>query len=290
MAAGAGRRPAAAAAGYGSDDDEDDEDLDELPAKLRRIVQLFQMVPDPMQRYKQLLFYATKLDALDAAFQVEENKVQGCVSQVWVLPTLNEDGTVTFKAESDSQLTKGLAALLCEGLSGATVKEVLAVQPDFVEKLGLKQSLTPSRNNGFLNMLKLMQQKTLLLAAEAERAAPAQEAPESLVAGAGETAPLPAEDETVAASIARKLTEALAPDSLVVEDESHQHAGHGGAKGLRDGETHFRVEVVSAEFEGMNQVKRHRTVYGILQVELREGVHALALSTQTPEEAAARSS
>lgn len=137
--------------------------LDDLPGSLRRIVGAFQMVPDPMQRYKQLLFFASKLKPLAPEAHVEENRVKGCVSQVWVLPEIRDDGLVYFQADSDSQLTKGLAALLVEGLSGCTPQEVLSVSPDFIEMLGLKQSLTPSRNNGFLNMLKMMQKKTLEL-------------------------------------------------------------------------------------------------------------------------------
>ena len=101
---------------------------------------------------------------------MDENKVPGCVSQVWVVPRI-EDDKVYFVADSDSQLTKGLAALLVEGLSGATPKEIMAVEPDFVELLGLGQSLTPSRTNGFMNMLRLMQKKTLeaFMAAEAAK-------------------------------------------------------------------------------------------------------------------------
>jgi BolA-like protein 1 len=135
-----------------------------LPAGLRRIVGAFQAVPDPMLRYKQLLFYASKLKPLPEALRCAENKVQGCVSQVWVSPELRE-GVVFFQADSDSQLTKarsaclggrlsadlrsqGLAALLVEGLSGSTPAEIASVTPDFIEQLGLKQSLTPSRNNG----------------------------------------------------------------------------------------------------------------------------------------------
>ena len=76
-----------------------------LPAGLRRIVGAFQAVPDPMLRYKQLLFYASKLKPLPEALRCAENKVQGCVSQVWVSPELRE-GVVFFQADSDSQLTK----------------------------------------------------------------------------------------------------------------------------------------------------------------------------------------
>jgi len=149
--------------------------MEELPGSLRRIVGAFQMVPDPMQRYKQLLFFASKLKPLPEEAHVEENRVKGCVSQVWVLPELQEDGKVYFQADSDSQLTKGLAALLVEGLSGSTPQEIMDVTPDFIEMLGLKQSLTPSRNNGFLNMLKMMQKKTLeLYIAQAKGEADAQ--------------------------------------------------------------------------------------------------------------------
>ena len=90
---------------------------DDLPANLKKIVGAFQMVPDPMQRYKQLLFFAAKLKDFPEGARTEDNKVPGCVSQVWVQPRM-EDDLVYFTADSDSQLTKGLAALLVEGLSG----------------------------------------------------------------------------------------------------------------------------------------------------------------------------
>ena len=98
-------------------------DTENLPANLKKIVSAFQMVPDAMQRYKQLLFFAAKLKGFDEADRVDDNKVPGCVSQVWVVPRI-EDGLVYFTADSDSQLTKGLAALLVEGLSGSTPKEI----------------------------------------------------------------------------------------------------------------------------------------------------------------------
>lgn len=90
---------------------------EDLPANLAKIVGAFQMVPDPMQRYKQLLFFAAKLKNFPEEARTEDNKVPGCVSQVWVQPRMEGD-LVYFTADSDSQLTKGLAALLVEGLSG----------------------------------------------------------------------------------------------------------------------------------------------------------------------------
>ncbi|QGM97020.1 BolA family protein [Methylocystis parvus] len=89
----------------------------------------------------------------------------------------------------------------------------------------------------------------------------------------------------VAASIEKKLIEGLTPISLNVIDESHHHAGHGHAGDKRHGnESHFRVEVVSAAFEGKSRVERHRIVNGLLAQEIAEGVHALAIGAKTPGE------
>lgn len=114
------------------------------------------------------MFYGKNLKPLDDQFKTKQNKVEGCVSQVWVRAYLDSDKNVYFEADSDSVLTKGLAALLVNGLSGRPVDEVLRVSPDFAVLLGLQQSLTPSRNNGFLNMLKLMQKKAYELLVEEE--------------------------------------------------------------------------------------------------------------------------
>ena len=139
-----------------------------------------------MQRYKQLLFYATKLESLPAEDHTPENKVKGCVSQVWVCPRL-EDGKIYWRADSDSQLTKGLAALLVLGLSGCTPEEIVRIQADFIAMLGLQQSLTPSRNNGFLNMFKLMQAKALEIYMQQEAAKQNGAVPHSNGASAAST-------------------------------------------------------------------------------------------------------
>ncbi len=83
--------------------------------------------------------------------------------------------------------------------------------------------------------------------------------------------------------IAKKLTDALVPESLKVEDESHQHEGHAGHR--PGGETHFRVYIVAEAFSGKSRVERHRLINGILADELKGGVHALAIHAQAPGEA-----
>lgn len=91
---------------------------------------------------------------------------------------------------------------------------------------------------------------------------------------------------TVAQTIRGKLTAALAPTELEVEDESARHAGHAGAR--PGGESHFRVRIVSDAFAGATRIARHRQIYAILDKELAAGVHALALTTLTPEESRRR--
>jgi BolA protein len=84
--------------------------------------------------------------------------------------------------------------------------------------------------------------------------------------------------------IEQKLKAALSPVALDVIDESANHAGHAGAR--EGGETHFRVRIVSSHFDGLSRVERQRRVYAALAGELRDRVHALALTTLTPAEAA----
>ncbi|MDJ0508317.1 MAG: SufE family protein [Crocosphaera sp.] len=131
-----------------------------LPPNLARIVEKFKKRSDPKKRYEQLLWYAKKLEAMPEAGKTEENKVQGCVSQVYITADF-EDGKIWYKGDSDAQLVKGLVAFLIEGLNGLTPNEIVAVTPDFIEETGLNVSLTPSRANGFYNIFQMMKKKAL---------------------------------------------------------------------------------------------------------------------------------
>ncbi len=131
-----------------------------LPENLAKIVERFQRHTDPKKRYEQLLWYAKKLEAMPAAGKMPENKVQGCVSQVYITADLKE-GKIWYQGDSDAQLVKGLVAFLIQGLNGLSPAEILAVTPDFIEETGLQVSLTPSRANGFYNIFNLMKKKAL---------------------------------------------------------------------------------------------------------------------------------
>jgi BolA protein len=87
----------------------------------------------------------------------------------------------------------------------------------------------------------------------------------------------------VAIRLREKLETAFAPQSLAILDESSRHSGHSGAR--EGGESHFRVRIVSAAFNSLTRVERQRRVYAVLADEIEAGLHALALTTLTPEEA-----
>lgn len=131
-----------------------------LPANLEKIVARFKRKTDPKQKYKQLLWYAQKLAPMAAEEKNANNKVHGCVSQVFITADYN-DGKITYHGDSDAQLVKGLVGLLITGLNDLTPQEILQVSPDFIEETGLNVSLTPSRANGFYNIFKMMQKKAI---------------------------------------------------------------------------------------------------------------------------------
>ncbi|XP_006857681.2 sufE-like protein 1, chloroplastic/mitochondrial [Amborella trichopoda] len=278
--------------------------VEELPPKLKNTVELFQSVQDPRTKYEQLLYYGRKLNPLGNEFKTRENKVEGCVSQVWVRAYLDDSKNVWFEADSDAVLTKGLAALLVEGLSGNSPPEIVKISPDFIHIMGLNQSLSPSRNNGFLNMFKLMQRKALQLYIESEKSEDQKELRSlgsngsSVEAQQIEVSEKPSESADVKSHenemgftvlsergerIIEKLERELVPIELEVEDVSYQHAGHMGAKG-EGGETHFNLRIVSDKFEGKSLIKRHRLVYDLLKEELDSGLHALSIVAKTPSE------
>ncbi len=131
-----------------------------LPPSLEKVVERFKRTTDVKRKYELLLWFAKRLDEMPEADKVAANKVPGCVSQVFVTADLVE-GAIRYQADSDAQLTKGLAAVLVEGLNGLSPAEIVKLTPDFIQETGLGVSLTPSRANGFYNIFSTMQKKAL---------------------------------------------------------------------------------------------------------------------------------
>jgi cysteine desulfuration protein SufE len=134
-------------------------------AKLDQIVERLRGTADPKRRYEYVLWLAKKLKPLPEEFRSEAFKVKGCVSQVYVVGQL-VDGRLHWQGDSDAAITKGLLALLIEGLEGLEPAAAAAIDPAVLADTGLQASLTPSRANGFLNILRLMQAQANALAAE----------------------------------------------------------------------------------------------------------------------------
>ncbi len=132
---------------------------------LDRIVERLGSTSDPRRRYEYVLWLAKKLEPFPDDLRLDAFKVKGCVSQVYVVGHL-EEGKLHWRGDSDAQITKGLLALLIEGLEGMTPEQAAGLDPSFIAATGLQASLTPSRANGFLNILRTMQAQARQLEAD----------------------------------------------------------------------------------------------------------------------------
>lgn len=118
------------------------------------VISEFEGFDDWMDKYQLLIDLGGEQKPLDEKYKTEQNLIDGCQSRVWVQCDKEADGTLTFTAESDALIVKGIVALLIRVLSGHTPKEILDADLYFIEKIGLKEHLSPTRSNGLLAMVK----------------------------------------------------------------------------------------------------------------------------------------
>ena len=118
---------------------------------LDNLIERLQSTSDPKRRYEYIFWLAKSLPLLTENLRLENTKVKGCISEVYVLGILL-NGKIQWKGYSDALITKGLLAFLIKGLNDLTPFEVLSINEKFIEMTGLSKSLTPSRANGFLNI------------------------------------------------------------------------------------------------------------------------------------------
>jgi len=123
---------------------------------LDQMVQRLSGSADPKRRYEYVLWLGKKLQPFPDVLRQEVFKVKGCASQVYVVGELQE-GRLHWQGDSDAAITRGLLALLIQGMEGLTPEQAMALDPAILAATGLQASLTPSRANGFLNIFRLMQ-------------------------------------------------------------------------------------------------------------------------------------
>lgn len=119
------------------------------------IIQEFADFDDWMDRYQLLIDLGSSQPKLDDKYKTEQNLIDGCQSRVWLQADM-KDGLLHFQAESDALIVKGIVALLVRVLSDHTPQEILGADLYFIESIGLREHLSPTRSNGLLSMLRQM--------------------------------------------------------------------------------------------------------------------------------------
>ena len=119
-----------------------------------QIIEEFSVYDEWLDKYEYLIELANTLDVIEDTKKTPDNIIQGCQSRVWLDASLAEDGTLSFRADSDAIITKGIASLLIKVMSNQTTEDILNADLYFIEKIGLTQHLSPTRSNGLLSMVK----------------------------------------------------------------------------------------------------------------------------------------
>jgi cysteine desulfuration protein SufE len=117
------------------------------------IIDEFSMFDDWMDRYEYIIDLGKSLPIIDNQYKLDENLIKGCQSKVWLFSEL-ENETIKYTADSDAILTKGIAALLLRVYSGQKPNDILTAETNFIDKIGLKEHLSPTRANGLVSMVK----------------------------------------------------------------------------------------------------------------------------------------
>ena len=128
-----------------------------------KVIEQFEDFADWMDKYQMLIDLGSELDALDEQYKSESNLIDGCQSRVWIQCDVKE-GQLFFTADSDALIVKGIIALLIQVLSGHTAKEILDADLYFIDRIGLREHLSPTRSNGLLAMVKRIKAYALVYA------------------------------------------------------------------------------------------------------------------------------
>ena len=117
------------------------------------IIEEFSLFEDWMQRYEYMIELGKSIELIDSSKKIDSNLIKGCQSKLWLHAELTNNKLI-FKADSEAIITKGIAAVLLRVFSNQTPKDILNANLDFVDKIGLKEHLSPTRANGLISMIK----------------------------------------------------------------------------------------------------------------------------------------
>ena len=127
--------------------------MESITEKQQEVIEEFSLFEDWMQRYEHMIDLGKSLPLIAEEYKTEDNIIKGCQSKVWVHAALEEDQLV-FTADSDAIITKGIIAILIRVFSHQHPKAILEADTDFIDKIGLKEHLSPTRANGLVSMIK----------------------------------------------------------------------------------------------------------------------------------------
>lgn len=139
----------------------------DIAAIQEEIVQEFSAFDDWMERYEYMIELGKSLPKIDEKFKTDDYIIKGCQSRVWVHAAL-ENGRLIFTADSDAIITKGIIAILIRAFSNQKPADILNANTDFIDQIGLKEHLSPTRANGLLSMIKQIKLYAVAFEAQAE--------------------------------------------------------------------------------------------------------------------------
>ena len=132
------------------------------------IIEEFAFLPDWMEKYEHLIELGKDLPMIDETYKVKENLIRGCQSQVWLHAELDKDQHISFSADSDAIITKGIIALMIRVLNHQSPQSILNTNMGFIDEIGLKEHLSPTRSNGLVSMVKQMKLYALAFQAKSQ--------------------------------------------------------------------------------------------------------------------------
>jgi len=121
----------------------------------QEIIEEFEFFPEWMEKYEHLIELGKSLPLIDEQYKTEDNLIKGCQSRVW-LHADREDDSIKYSADSDAIITKGIIALMIRVLNDQKPDDIINADLDFINKIGLKEHLSPTRSNGLVSMVKQM--------------------------------------------------------------------------------------------------------------------------------------